>query len=176
MHYTKMYGIFKVFVKYSLIVLTKAQIIFDIRVPINICLLRIESTSMFTRTNRNIRKYTFAGAVRAASGIGGAAAISTARRVTRHHEVGYSWLGIFRDVPQVTRLGNLSGLHERTGIRGASVRALTPRSAVLRMARRKPKKGYQATTRPSQETGTVQPGWPTLVMRLEKKVGNGGRT
>lgn len=128
---------------------------------------------MFIRTNHNIRKYTFAGAVRAASGTGGAAAISTARRVTRHHEVGYSWLGIFRDVPQVTRLGNLSGLHERAGIRGASVRTLTPRSAVLRMARRKPKKGYQATTRPSQETGTVQPGWPTLVMRLKKKVGNG---
>lgn len=131
---------------------------------------------MFIRTNHNIRKYTFAGAVRAASSIDGAAAISTARRFTRHHEFGYSWLGVFRDVPHVTRLGNLSGLHERARIRGASVRTLTPRSAVLRMARRKPKKGYQATTRPSQETGTVQPGWPTLVMRLKKKVGNGGRT
>ena len=36
------------------------------------------------------------------------------------------------------------------------------------MARRKPKKGYQATTRPFEEIGTVEPGWfPSFVVRLQ---------
>lgn len=69
----------------------------------------------------NIGKLVFAGSVRAASGISGAAVIATARREARNHEVGIPQHVIVGDVSELARLADLSGLHERAGIRGAGV-------------------------------------------------------
>lgn len=70
----------------------------------------------------NIGKIVFAGSVRAASGNSGAAVIVTARRDARHHDVGIPRRNVIvGDVPELARLADLSGLHERAGIRGAGV-------------------------------------------------------
>lgn len=111
----------------------------------------------------------FTGAVRAASSASRTSTVVTAGRDTGHHEARFPENVNFGDVSKFTRLVNLSGLHERAGIRGTSVRTPTPWTSILRVARRKPKKGYQATTRPSQETGPALPGWPSL--RSGKKTG-----
>lgn len=111
----------------------------------------------------------FAGAVRAASSASRTSTVVTAGRDTGHHEARFPENVNFGDVSKFTRLVDLSGLHERAGIRGTGVRTPTPWTSILRVARRKPKKGYQATTRPSQETGPALPGWPSL--RSGKKTG-----
>lgn len=109
--------------------------------------------------------------MRAAGSASRTSTVVTARRDTGHHEVWFPESVIFGDVSKSARLADLSGLHERAGIRGTGVRTPTPWTSILRVARRKPKKGYQATTRPSQETGPALPGWPSLVIRSEKKTG-----